>query len=215
MKKSKIISLVLLPFLVLALILPLSVAAQGGGQKELILKVLKASGEGLGLSGVVAPGCKWGEAQSYLWSGMRNERNVTMMIIPFATEQDAATTLQDYLGQPSYKSAEFHGYPAVVSDFGVYMWRCECFFFSVSDHPELMENTANVLYANAVKNGLISGEGKAAPEAGKEEEKAAPEAGEDQGESATGQDALEEFIGEFKEVWNSLITWVKSIFQAK
>ena len=223
MKKSKIISLVLLPVLILALILPSSVVAQDDGQEvikehpistptpaseeELILKVLKASGEGLGLSGVVAPGYKWGEAQSYLWSGMRNERNVTMTIVPFATEQDAATTLQDSLSQPSYHSAEFHGYPAVVTDFGAYMWRCGRFFFSVDDHPKLMQDTANVLYANAVKHGLISGEGKAAPEIG-----------EDQGESVYSEDVLEkleEFIEKFKEAWNSFITWIKSILEAK
>ncbi|MBN1191171.1 MAG: hypothetical protein JXA46_15545 [Dehalococcoidales bacterium] len=173
MKMSKLILLVLLPFLILTLVLPALVAAQYGGKEEVIEQVLEVTTEQL--SGYREIGdqpdgsyiqrycscdteCCQGEVQYFKDDSFWEYK---LEICRWDTESKATaylvTQLESYLS-----STTFHEYPAGIwttSEQGqpsVLMWQSDKFVFYIDATNKPVKAAAEILYANAVNYGLIT-----------------------------------------------------------
>jgi hypothetical protein len=165
MKKSKVISLVLLPLLICALILSPSVAAQGSDPQEAIIKqVVTTTAKDLGCNtenGYSAVG----EAGEFKYWGIDCPGGCGigwcgLLIVKYPSQQMAAQSVPlAWQFEFCYKSS-FHGCPAALFTGGDMMeWQSGRFVFnSIGESASQTKQYAEVLYANAVKYGLIGGE---------------------------------------------------------
>lgn len=111
------------------------------------------------------PGAAYGLDVPILYGGWANEF-LPMKIMAHPTEAIAKTAMpqdieiiSDVFG---FKKIKFHNYPAITSDaFGTVEWQADRFFFTANggDIGISADEIAEALYANAVKYGLIAGEG--------------------------------------------------------
>ncbi len=173
MKKSKVISLVLLPFLVLTLVLPASVAAQGFGWEEVMEQVLKDTSDQLagyreaGWYGSTYVHREWWCEGGCCHQGVQEFKGDSfweykLEICRWSTESEAARYLGIQL-ETGWRSTSFHEYPAGIcttyqqeQGLSALMWQSGRFTFYVDATNKPVKSGAEILYAKAVGRGLIA-----------------------------------------------------------
>ncbi len=167
-KKSKIISAVLFSTFICVLMLSSSAAAQGADpQSANIQQTIKSSIEDLGyvvdFDGDVD---SWQNETFWGYKASAVNGYLFITVFNFYNEQGAIDTMGSWCSA-SFSSTTLHGYPACynlnyatlldLSTEAVYNWRAGHLFFSISlSPPEELTQSAETVYANAQKYGLLN-----------------------------------------------------------
>ncbi len=178
MKKDKVISVVLFLFLIYVLMLPPSVTAQDRDPQDAVIQqVLTTSFQDLGYDNAPPNKLDYYESDGgwhyEQWANYEEDPPVVIGIAAYSTEQAAGAGLDSWRSDfqsrngKEFLSTTFHGSPAwyykesyaestYTSSRNV--WQSGRFWFYIYAHPSGgLEHSAEVVYANAQKYGLLTG----------------------------------------------------------